>query len=421
LANILISPSNLSRMTRMAKVICIIGAMDTKGEDFAYLQAEIVRRGCQTFIIDTGVLNASTIPVDISREIVAQAGGAVLEDLQSKQDRGAAMSIMAQGIEVVIKQLYADSRINGVIAMGGGGGTSIATTAMRALPIGFPKVMVSTIASGDVSQYVGMSDITMMPSVVDVAGLNRISRRIYSNAAGAICGMVSDVEDSSSVNDKPLIAVTMFGNTTRAVNYARTILENEGYEVMVFHATGAGGRTMEALIANGYFSAVLDMTTTEWADELCGGVFGAGPERLDAAARAGIPQIVVPGCIDMCNFMARNTVPEHYDDRLFYEWNPDITLMRTTPEETRRLGELFAEKLNSATHSVAVYIPLAGVSEIDIEGKPFHSPVAIEAFVSGLKATINPNIPVIEIQTDINDPAFARQTANALLQMLKGV
>jgi uncharacterized protein (UPF0261 family) len=291
------------------------------------------------------------------------------------------------------------------------------TSAMRALPVGFPKVMVSTVASGDVSGYVGTTDITMMPSIVDVAGLNRISRTIFTNAAGAICGMVMG-EVVPGEDEKPLVTVTMFGNTTRAVNHAKEILEKAGYEVLVFHATGTGGRTMEALIEAGYITAVLDMTTTEWADEVCGGVLSAGPHRLEAAAKKGIPQVVVPGCIDMCNFWARNTVPEKYQNRNLYEWNPNITLMRTTPEENTRMGEIFAEKLNQATGPVAVYIPWGGVSELDPAGKPFHSPEAMQAFVTALKKNLRSDIPVIEMQQDINDPFFSGTTAEALLDML---
>jgi len=400
----------------MTKTIAILGALDTKGQDFAFLKAEIEKRGCQTLVIDTGVLGASALPPDVSREEVASAGSASLSDLAARQDRGEAMAAMGRGAAEVLKRLHAEGKIHGVIGMGGGGGTSVATTAMRALPVGFPKLMVSTVASGDTSAFVGTSDITMMPSVIDVAGVNRISRQIYTNAAGAICGMASG--EVTQGEDKPLIAATMFGNTTRAVNHAKELLEAAGYEVLVFHATGTGGRTMESLIADGHITAVLDMTTTEWADEICGGVLSAGPDRLVAAGRAGIPQVVVPGCIDMCNFWARNTVPERYKDRLFYEWNPNITLMRTTVDENTRMGEIFAQKLNTAVAPVAVYIPTRGVSEIDIEGKPFYAPETLQAFTQRLKANLRKDIPVIEMDTDINDPAFAEATAKALLDML---
>jgi uncharacterized protein (UPF0261 family) len=396
--------------------IAILGALDTKGQDFAFLKAEIEKRGCRTLVIDTGVLGQPAFPPDISRQEVASAGGASIGHLAAKQDRGEAMAVMGRGAAAVLKRLHIEGKIHGVVGMGGGGGTSVATSAMRALPVGFPKLMVSTVASGDTSAFVGTSDITMMPSVIDVAGVNRISRQIYTNAAGAICGMAS-VEVTAG-GDKPLIAATMFGNTTRAVNHAKALLEAAGYEVLVFHATGTGGRTMESLVADGHIAGVLDMTTTEWADEICGGVLSAGPHRLEAAGKAGIPQVVVPGCIDMCNFWARSTVPERYKDRLFYEWNPNVTLMRTTVDENARLGEIFAEKLNVATGKVAVYIPMRGVSEIDVAGKPFHAPETLRAFTDCLKANLRKDIPVIEMDTDINDPAFAEATTRALLDML---
>jgi uncharacterized protein (UPF0261 family) len=397
--------------------IAIVGALDTKGLEFAFLKAEIEERGCGTLVIDVGVLGEPAFSPDVSRERVAEAGGAALSDLVAKQDRGEAMVAMTRGVAVVAKQLYDEHKIDGIISMGGGGGTVMGTSAMRALPVGFPKLMVSTVASGDVGAYVGTSDITLMPSVVDVAGINRISRVIYTNAAGAICGMVSG--EVVPGKDKPLIAATMFGNTTRAVNHARSLLEAAGYEVLVFHATGTGGRTMEALIADSYITGVLDMTTTEWADEVCGGVLSAGPTRLDAAGKAGIPQVVVPGCIDMCNFWARNTVPSRYEGRTFYEWNPNITLMRTTPEENARMGEIFAEKLNASSGRVVVLIPLGGFSEVDLPGKAFWWPEADQAFVQALKSKLRTGIPVVEMQTDVNDPTFSGKVAQTLLDMLK--
>jgi uncharacterized protein (UPF0261 family) len=398
------------------KTIAIFGALDTKGQEFAFLKTEIEKRGCKTLVVDTGVLGTALFPPDVSREKVATAGGAALSNLIAQHDRGVAMAVMQKGAEAVARQLYHDRKIDGIISMGGGGGSSVGTAAMRALPVGFPKVMVSTVASGDTSGFVGSSDITMMYSVVDVAGINRISRMIYTNAAGAIVGMVTG--EAAPSEDKPIIAVSMFGNTTRAVNQARSVLEAAGYEVLVFHATGSGGRTMESLIGDGLITAVLDMTTTEWADELLGGVLSAGPHRLEAAAKTGIPQIVVPGCIDMCNFWAMETVPEKYRQRNLYAWNPNITLMRTTPEENARLGKIFAEKLNTARGPVKVYIPIKGVSELDVEGKPFYWPEALPAFVEALKSYLRSDIPVVTLETDINDPVFSSATAEALLAMV---
>ncbi len=401
----------------MTKTVAIFGALDTKGQDFAFLKSEIEKRGCNTVVMDTGVLGSPFFSPDVSHEEVAAAGGAALADLIRRNDRGEAMAIMARGAAVIARQLYDERKIDGIISMGGGGGTAIGTSAMRTLPAGFPKLMVSTVSSGDTSPYVDTSDITMMPSIVDVAGVNRISRMIYSNAAGAICGMVSG--DVTAGEDKPLIAASMFGNTTRAVNQAKDLLEAAGYEVLVFHATGTGGRIMESLIQDRLIAGVLDMTTTEWADELLGGVLSAGQTRLDAAAKTGTPQIVVPGCIDMCNFWAKDTLPEKYKSRILYEWNPNITLMRTTPEENAEMGKIFAQKLNAATGPIAVYIPLGGFSEIDLPDKPFYWPEANQAFIDTLKAHLRPDIPVIEIETDINDPAFSSVTAGALLELVK--
>lgn len=401
----------------MTKTIAVLGAFDTKSDDFAFLKAEIEKQGCKALLVDFSVVGEPGLRADIPREEVARIGGIDLAGLAARRDRGEAMTAMAEAIRATTRKLFEDKRIDGVISMGGGGGTSVATAAMRALPVGFPKLMVSTLAAGDVSSFVGESDIVMMPSVIDVNGVNRISRMVYAHAAGAICGMVG--VEISAADDKPLIAVTMFGNTTRAVNHAKPILEAAGYEVLVFHATGAGGRTMEALINDGLIVGVLDLTTTEWADELLGGVLSAGPARLEAAGRKGIPQVIAPGCLDMCNFWARPTVPEQYRDRLFYEWNANVTLMRTTVEENARLGEIFAHKLNAARGKTVVYIPLRGWSEIDVAGQPFHNPQAILAFSQSLKMHLIPNIPVIEMDVEINDPLFAQTTAQALLDMMK--
>ena len=401
----------------MRRTVGIIGTLDTKGPDFAFLRDEIQKGGCDVLVIDTAVVGDPAFEPDVTREEVARAGGADLAELVDVRDRGEAVGAMARGAAEVARRLYEEGRIHGIIGMGGGAGTLIGSSAMRALPVGVPKLLVSTVASGDVAPYVGITDITMMHSVVDVSGVNSISRKVYTNAAAAIAGMVQS--EVAAGDDKPIIGATMFGNTTRAVNHARELLEAQGYEVLVFHATGAGGRSMEALIDDGHIAGVLDMTTTEWADELCGGVLSAGPTRLEAAARAGIPQVVVPGCLDMCNFWARPTVPERYKDRTFYEWNPNITLMRTTVEENRRLGEIFAEKLNAAKGPVEVLVPMRGLSEIDLEGKPFHLPEANEAFVESLRAKLRPGIEIRIHDTDINDPAFAEAAVETLVGMLK--
>ncbi|MBV9299203.1 MAG: Tm-1-like ATP-binding domain-containing protein [Verrucomicrobia bacterium] len=402
----------------MAKTIAVLGALDTKGQEFAFLRLEIEKRGCRALVINVGVLGAPLFQPEISADQIAAAGGGHLTDLVARHDRGQAMEVMNRGAAVLVKKLYGEGKFDGIISMGGGGGTGIAASAMRALPVGVPKVLVSTVASGDISPYVGTTDITMMPSIVDIAGLNRISRIVFSNAAGAICGMVTGKVERSA-DDKPLIAATMFGNTTRAVDIARKILEMHGYEVLVFHATGTGGRTMEMLIENGYFAGVLDMTTTEWADEICGGVFSAGSTRMEAAAKAGVPEVITPACVDMCNFGAPETVPAKYKDRLFYRWNPNVTLMRTTIEENAKLGQIFAEKLNSAKGPVAVFIPMGGFSEMDYPGQPFWWPEADQGFLDALKKRLRPDIPVELSDKDVNHPEFASRTAEKLLEFLE--
>ena len=406
----------------MDRTIAIIGALDTKGEEFAFLKNEIEKRGCQTLVINVGILGEPAFAPDIGAEAVAQAAGAVLSDLAAKRDRGWALNTISRGIPVMLKRLYNEGRFDGVISMGGGGGTAIGCTAMRALPVGVPKLMVSTVAASDVSPHIGTSDITMMPSIVDVSGLNRISRKIFANAAGAICGMVSGkkMDGTLEVGEKPLIAASMFGNTTRAADTARAVLESCGYEVLCFSATGIGGKTMEMLIEQGYFHGVLDITTSEIADEICGGVHSAGPDRLGAAARAGVPQVVTPACIDMCNFFGRETIPTKYEGRIFYNWNPNVTLMRTTPEENARMGEIFAEKLNVARGPVSVFIPMGGFSEMDAPGKPFWWPEADQAFVDSLKVGLRADIALTITENNVNDAEFAETLARTLLEMIGG-
>jgi uncharacterized protein (UPF0261 family) len=355
---------------------------------------------------------------DVGREEVAAAGGGDLDRLASGGHKDEAMQTMANGLAAVVTRLHAEGRLDGIIGMGGSGGTSIATAAMRALPVGVPKVMVSTMAGGDVSAFAGTKDITFMPSIVDVAGLNRLSRRIYANAAGAIAGMVQMDAPATGLADRPLVVASMFGNTTPAVNHARGVLEAKGYEVLVFHATGTGGRTMESLIADGFAAASLDITTTELADEVCGGVLSAGPERCLAASRAGIPAVLVPGCVDMANFASVESVPERYRERTFYQWNPNTTLMRTSVDENRRIGAMIAAAANVATAPVAVLLPLGGVSMLDAEGREFWDPAADRACFDAIRAGLRPEIPIIEVDANVNDPAFAGRVAETLLGML---
>ena len=402
----------------MGKTIVITGSLDTKGKEFSFLRELIQKEGLETLVIDFGVMGEPAFAPDITRQEVAKAGGGDLTSLTSGEHKDEAMRVMAAGLAVVVRRLFDQGRLDGIIGMGGGGGTSLSTMAMRALPVGVPKVMVSTLGGGDVSAYVGTRDITFIPSIVDVAGFNRISRAIYANAAGAIAGMVK-MEKSKGDDEKPLVAASMFGNTTLAVDRARAVLETHGFEVLVFHATGTGGKTMEGLISDGHIAASLDITTTELADEVCGGVLSAGPERCLAASRAGIPAVLVPGCVDMANFWAMNTVPDKYKSRKLYQWNPNITLLRTNAEENKRIGEMIAAAANAATAPVAILIPLKGVSQLDSTGGAFWDPQADQTCFEAIKRDLRPGIPVIEMDNNVNDSEFADRAAQTLLDMLE--
>ncbi len=397
--------------------IAVLGTLDTKGEEHGFVAELIRQRGHTALVIDVGTLEPPKIQPDISREEVASAAHADLAALVAKRDRGEAVTAMSKGAPAILSMLLQKKMIDGVISLGGGGGTSICTAGMRALPIGFPKLMVSTLASGNTSPYVDVKDIVMFPSIVDVAGLNRISRQILTRAAGAICGMVESQVTAAA--DKPVIVASQFGNTTACVNHARQLLEAKGYEVLVFHATGTGGRTMESLVEAGLVTGVLDITTTEWADELVGGILTAGPTRLEAAARHGVPAIVTPGCLDMVNFGAPETVPAKFKGRRFYQHNPQVTLMRTTPEECKRLGEVLAGKLNASKAPVTVLIPLKGISVISAAGQPFYDLEADRALFAALKANLRKDIAVRELDCNINDAPFAEACVQALLENIR--
>lgn len=395
--------------------IAVLGTFDTKGDEHRYVAELIRQRGHATLLVDVGTLEAPRVTPDVPRTEIAAAAGADLAAIVARRDRGEAVAAMTRGAPEVVGRLQRAGRIDGVISLGGGGGTAICSAAMRALPVGFPKLMVSTLASGNTAPYVGVKDIVMMPSVVDVAGLNRLSRRLLAQAAGAICGMV-EARVPEGTADRPVIVASQFGNTTSCVTRAREVLEAAGYEVMIFAATGNGGRTMESLVESGMVTGVLDITTTEWADELVGGVLRAGPTRCEAAARHGVPAILTPGCLDMVNFGEPSSVPEKFQHRRFYQHNPQVTLMRTSPEESRELGRILAEKCNLSTGPVSVLIPLGGISVISAPGQPFHWPEADEALFSSWKQHLRPGIPVIEYPGNINDPAFAELCARELLR-----
>ena len=402
----------------MATVV-LVGTLDTKGDEYAYLAERVREHGVEVVLVDAGILGEPRVHADVTREDVAAAAGADVAALAAAGDRGAAVETMARGAAEVVKRLHAEGRLDAVGALGGSGGSALATYAMRQLPIGVPKLMVSTVASGDTSPYVGSVDVTMMYSVVDIAGVNRISARIMSNAAGALAGMAGATVPELGA-EQPLVTASMFGVTTAAVTTARERLEELGYEVLVFHQTGAGGGSMEALIDAGFIAGSLDVTTTEFCDLVAGGVLVAVPERLESAGRRGVPQVVSLGALDMVNFGPLDTVPERYRDRNLYVHNPTITLMRTTPDECREIGRIIAEKLNAATGPTVLFVPLRGVSAIATEGQVFHDPEADEALFETIRSLVDTSkVEVHEVDADVNDPAFALAMANRLHELIQ--
>ncbi|PSQ61240.1 MAG: hypothetical protein BRD21_10245 [Halobacteriales archaeon SW_8_66_22] len=398
--------------------VVIVGTLDTKGEEIGFARDVLEAQGVDVHVVDVGVMGDPEFEPDTTASEVAEAAGTTLDALREAGDRGEAIEAMGEGASAVTTSLHDEGRLDGVLGLGGSGNTSIATAAMRALPVGVPKVMVSTMASGDTEPYVGARDVMMLYSVADIEGLNRLSRQVIANAALAMVGMVTNDPDVE-VEDKPTVGITMFGVTTPCVQAAREYLEERGYETIVFHATGTGGRAMESLVEEGVIDGVLDVTTTEWADELVGGVLSAGPDRLDAAGAAGIPQVVSTGALDMVNFGPRDSVPEEFDGRQFHVHNPQVTLMRTTPEENAELGQIVAEKLNAATGPTALALPLGGVSMLDVEGEEFHDPEADRTLFDALREGIDDDVELLEMGTDVNDEEFARTIAAKLDEYMR--
>jgi uncharacterized protein (UPF0261 family) len=399
-----------------APTVVLVGTLDTKGDEYAFLADRLRQAGVTPLLVDVGTQGPPRTTPDVSRTEVATATGL---DLTGVTDRGTAVQAMCEAVPLVVRRLYEEGRCQGVLAAGGSGGTSIATAAMRALPVGVPKLVVSTMASGDTSAYVDVSDVTLMPAVTDVAGLNSVSARVLANAAAAMAGMVTTAPPDLG-ESRPVVAATMFGVTTPAVTAAREELERRGYEVLVFHATGTGGRAMESVVEAGFVAGVLDLTTTELADDLVGGVLSAGPHRLEAAGRLGVPQVVSLGALDMVNFGPRDTVPERFAGRTLYVHNPSVTLMRTSPEECVELGRRVGARLSAATGPVALFVPLRGISAIAGDGGPFADPEADAALLGGLRETLSPMVEVHEIDAHINDPAFAEAMAARLDDFLGG-
>ena len=402
----------------MATVV-LVGTLDTKGAENEFVRDRLRAAGVDVLVVDTGVLEPPGFPPDITRQEVAAAAGADFDALVAARDRGAAISAMAEGAEAVVRRLYDEGRLDGALALGGTGGTSIATRAFRPLPLGVPKVVVSTAASGNTADYIRETDLVLMPSVPDIAGLNRISTRILANAAAAVAGMVTAAPLPAAATGRPMGAASMCGVTTGGITRARARLETLGYEVLVFHMTGTGGRTLESLTAQGLLAGVLDATTTELADELVGGIFSAGPDRLTAAGKAGLPQVVSVGALDMVNFGPMDTVPEQFRDRNLYVHNPITTLMRTTAAENTELGTRLARRLNAATGPTSLFLPLRGVSAIDVDGAPFRDEAADRALFGAIHDRLDTErVELVERDTDINDDRFADAMADRLHQLI---
>jgi uncharacterized protein (UPF0261 family) len=395
--------------------IAVVGTLDSKGHEHAFVAAQIKANGHTPILIDLGTGAEPQVKPDHTSFEVAAANNTDLQALIDRQDRGECVVAMSKSAPLFISKLAEEGKIDGIISLGGGGGTALGTAAMRALPIGFPKVMVSTLASGNTAHYVGTKDIVMIPSIVDVAGLNRISKTIFSQAAGAICGMVEAKVDTSG--SKPLIVASMFGNTTECINHASKILEDAGYEVLIFHATGMGGKSMESLIESGMVAGVLDITTTEWADELLEATLSAGPTRMDAMTKARVPAVVAPGCLDMANYGELDTLPEKFKNRTIYVHNPQVTLLRTNAEECAQLGKIIAEKANANPAPTAILNPLKTVSIISAKGQPFYDAEADKALFGAIHASAQ--VEVIDYDEEINSPIFAEAAARKLLELIE--
>ena len=403
----------------MTKTVVLMGALDTKGEEFAFVKRLIEERGLPVLVVDFGTIGRPAFAPDVSAAEVAAAGGGDLHELALGDRKDEAMRVMASGVEAVARRLHAEDRLHGVLGMGGSGGTSIATAGMRALPFGVPKVMVSTVAGGDVSSFAGIKDIVFMPSIVDVAGINRISRGVYAQAAAAISAMVEAAGDQDGVEDRPVIVASMNGNTTACVEHVRGVLEGRGYEMLIFHTTGVGGRTLEGLVSDGLAAGCLDLTTVELAQEVVGGPFAAGPDRCTAGPLAGVPTLLAPGCVDMIGFRPNDTIPDRLSGRPIYHWNPDTPLVRSGPRENRAVGEMIAAAANAAKGPVAVMVPLKGVSMLDSPEGVFWDPEADRECFDAIKTNLNADVELYELPHNIADKEFAKAASEVFVGLLE--
>lgn len=400
------------------KTVVLIGTLDTKGIEFEFARNRFQKAGLKTILVNAGIIGQSLISSDVSNSEVALAGGTDLETLKDKNDRGFAVSVMTKGVNKIVQDLYKKGELNAIFALGGSGGSTISSFAMKNLPIGIPKVLVSTLVSSNAASFVGESDMALFASVVDIAGVNSLSAKVIANAVDATIGMVSG-EKVEIKNNKKLIAASMFGVTTQCVTDARKILEENDLEVITFHMTGTGGKSMENIIRQGFINAVLDVTTTEICDEIVGGTLSAGPDRLTAAIDMKIPQVVSVGALDMVNFGSKNSVPEKFQNRNLYVHNENVTLMRTTPAECEKIALDIATKLNKATSPVTLFLPLKGVSAIATKGQVFYDQQADDALFSTLRKSVGNNVELIELDCAINDNEFSQAIATKLIQLVK--
>jgi uncharacterized protein (UPF0261 family) len=401
-----------------SKAILIIATLDTKGPETSYLKDLIETKGYRVLVMDTGILDPPLFKPDLSRDEVARAAGIQIVELIRNKDKGRAIQAMAEGSKKMVQQLYREGGISGVIGLGGAQGTEIGTSAMRVLPIGFPKLMVSTVASGyaQFGTYVGTKDLLMMHSVVDILGLNVFSRMILSNAAGAMTGM-AERETKIDKPEKSQIGMTIYGTTTPGCMVAKAYLEMKGFEVVAFHPNGTGGRAMEEMVEEGILNGVLDMTTHELTDELVGGLHRAGPNRLEAAGRKGIPQVVVPGSIDFIVTGPISSLQPEYRNRKYIAHNPNITLVRTSFDEMKTIGKIMASKLNGARGPTIVMIPLRGFSYPNRRGEALYDEEGNQAFIKTLKRNLK-GVKLIEIDAHINDPEFGNEAAQIMEELL---
>lgn len=394
--------------------VVLVGSLDTKHEEYAFVRDRLAAAGLQTLMIDCGVLGRPGTTADVDRASVARAGGTDLSTLVGAGDRNDAVTTMGRGAAALVADLHTRGLVRGLIVLGGSNAGFVMSQVAPALPIGIPKVLASTIVAGDTRPYVGTSDLIMIYPVVDIAGLNSVSVPVLAKVADAMAGILAGAPLPPGSTDRQVVGCTMFGVTTACVTAIGEHLDANGVEAQVFHATGVGGRTFEAMISSGLFDAVADVTTTELADELVGGVCTAGPDRLEAAARHGVPQVVSVGALDMANFGPRDSVPPQFDHRLLFAHNPSVTLMRTDVAENTELGAIIARKLNGATAFVEVHVPSRGFSQISVEGAPFHDPAADHALIESLRTELDPRIPLHVHDLAINDPLFAQQVTAAL-------